>query len=79
MTLDFYGDNIFRVFQDNAGGIIRNPEAEPEAQILVNQPRKEIKHLSVTEKENHFLVATDRVQIDLNKTNSCFTVTDLKT
>ena len=25
MTLDFYGDNIFRVFQDNAGGIIRKP------------------------------------------------------
>lgn len=79
MTLDFYGDNIFRVFQDNAGGIIRNPEAEPEAQILVNQPRKEIKPLSVAEKENHFLVVTDRIQIELNKTNSCFKVTDLKT
>ena len=31
MTLDFYGDNIFRVFQDNNGGILRDPEAKPEA------------------------------------------------
>lgn len=36
MTIDFYGENIFRVFQDNSGGIIRDPEAKPEAQILVD-------------------------------------------
>ena len=38
LTLDFYGDNIFRIFQDNNGGIIRYPEAKPSAQILVNNP-----------------------------------------
>ena len=38
MTIDFYGENIFRIFQDNSGGIIRDPEAKPEAQILVDQP-----------------------------------------
>ena len=31
MTLDFYGDNIFRIFRDDKGGIIRDPKAEPEA------------------------------------------------
>lgn len=31
MTFDFYGDNIFRLFQDNNGGILRDPEAKPEA------------------------------------------------
>ena len=35
MTIDFYGENIFRVFQDNSGGVIRDPEAKPEARILV--------------------------------------------
>ena len=30
MTFDFYGDNIFRMFQDNNGGILRDPEAKPE-------------------------------------------------
>ena len=27
MTLDFYGENIFRLFQDKNGGILRNPQA----------------------------------------------------
>lgn len=40
MTLDFYGENIFRMFQDNQGGIVRDPQASPEAQILVDRPRK---------------------------------------
>lgn len=31
MTLDFYGENIFRMFQDNQGGIVRDPQASPEA------------------------------------------------
>ena len=26
MTLDFYGENIFRVFQDNSGSVIRDPQ-----------------------------------------------------
>ena len=29
MIIDFYGENIFRVFQDNSGGVIRDPEAKP--------------------------------------------------
>ena len=33
MTLDFYGENIFRVFQDNSGSVIRDPQAKPAAQI----------------------------------------------
>ena len=40
MTLDFYGNNIFRLFQDPKGGILRDPVAHPEAQILVDQPRQ---------------------------------------
>ena len=29
LTVDFYGDNIFRLFCDPKGGIVRNPEANP--------------------------------------------------
>ena len=47
-TLDFYGENIFRLFQDPQGGIVRNPEAVPPAQILVDQPRKEVGQLQLT-------------------------------
>ena len=49
MTFDFYGQNIFRVFQDNAGGIIRNPKATPEAQILVDTPRRTTGEVAVKE------------------------------
>lgn len=41
MTLDFYGENIVRLFQDPNGGIIRDPQASPEAQILTDSPRKQ--------------------------------------
>ena len=34
LTIDFYGENIFRVFEDTSGGIIRDPEAMPPAQIF---------------------------------------------
>lgn len=47
MTFDFYGDNIFRMFQDNNGGILRDPEAKPEARILVDTPRRPVSKLDI--------------------------------
>ena len=41
-TIDFYGPNIFRLFQDPKGGIVRDPVAEPPAKILVDNPRRKI-------------------------------------
>ena len=67
MTIDFYGENIFRVFQDNSGGVIRDPEAKPEAQILVDQPRRKVSGLSVDEKEGYITLTTAQVRIELNK------------
>ncbi|MBQ5895316.1 MAG: hypothetical protein IIW75_01960, partial [Bacteroidaceae bacterium] len=43
VTIDFYGDNIFRMFRDINGGIVRDPqpmEGYPDAQILVDNPRR---------------------------------------
>jgi alpha-glucosidase (family GH31 glycosyl hydrolase) len=40
LYVDFYGDNIFRVFRDPAGGMLRDPEAKPEARILDQFPRR---------------------------------------
>ena len=31
LLVDFYGDNIFRLFRDDAGGAVRNPQAQPPA------------------------------------------------
>ena len=43
LYVDFYGPNIFRLFQDPNGGILRDPQARPEAQILVDNPRRDVK------------------------------------
>lgn len=40
MYIDFYSDNIFRLFQDPKGGELRDPSAIPPAQILVSNPRR---------------------------------------
>lgn len=76
MTLDFYGENIFRMFQDNKGGIVRNPEANPEAQILVNNPRQEVGKLSLTDKDGVITVATDRIEVEMDKRTMLFKITD---
>ena len=40
LTLDFYGENIVRLFRDDNGGILRDPKATPQAQILVGTARR---------------------------------------
>ena len=40
LTIDFYGDNIFRLFRDDNGGIVRDPQATPAAKILVSSARR---------------------------------------
>lgn len=76
MTLDFYGENIFRMFQDNQGGIVRDPQASPEAQILVDRPRKEVGELSLTDKDGVITISTGRIQIEMDKRTSLFKITD---
>ena len=79
MTIDFYGENIFRVFQDNSGGVIRDPEAKPEAQILVDQPRRKVSGLTVEEKGGDITLTTARVRIELNKQTGLMKVFNLLT
>lgn len=79
MTLDFYGDNIFRVFQDNAGGIIRNPEAKPEAQILVDNPRMSLSKLDIDDNGSTISITTGHISIQIDKATSLLKITNLKT
>lgn len=80
ILLDFYGDNIFRVFQDNNGGIVRNPEAKPEAQILVNNPRKLLSGLTVgNQADNVITVATPKISVQINRGSGLMKVVNLST
>ena len=76
MTFDFYGDNIFRLFQDNSGGIIRDPEATPEARILVDNPRHEVTGLDVKADGRCVVISTPRIEVSLDKSTRLMTVTD---
>lgn len=76
MTLDFYGDNIFRMFQDNTGGVIRDPEARPEARILVENPRRKVSALDVEDKADAVVVSTPRIEVAVDKATRLMRVTD---
>lgn len=75
-TVDFYGENIFRLFQDNSGGVIRDPEAKPEAKILVENPRKSVSKLTLEETGGFFVISTEKIQILINKETSLMQVID---
>lgn len=79
LTLDFYGQHIVRLFQDNKGGIIRDPKAIPPAQILVDNPRKNPGKLTIIESDTIISVSTSSVKFDVDKSTSLITITNLIT
>ncbi|MCL1822382.1 MAG: DUF5110 domain-containing protein, partial [Prolixibacteraceae bacterium] len=79
MTFDFYGENIFRVFQDNSGGILRDPQANPEAKILVDNPRKPVSRVDVKDDDNHIILATSQIEISIDRKTALMKVANLAT
>ncbi|MFI5450879.1 TIM-barrel domain-containing protein [Pedobacter sp. UC225_61] len=79
LTIDFYGENIFRMFQDNNGGILRNPEAKPAAQILVNNPRKPVSKLTLKDESGQIFISTAKITLLLDKNTNLFKVINLQT
>lgn len=74
MYLDFYGENIFRLFQDPNGGILRAPVSDPHAEILADSPRRNVKRILT----NGSSLTTERLLIQFSK-EGYLTVGDLKT
>ena len=82
VTIDFYGDNIFRLFRDINGGNIRDPRpmpGYPEAQILVDNPRKEVESLTVNENGKLYTISTSKIDVIVNKATGMLKVTDRAT
>jgi hypothetical protein len=79
MLVDFYADNIFRLFQDNAGGTLRDPEAKPEAKILVDNPRRPISTLNLSDEGNQITIKNKRITILLDKQTAQFKVLNTAT
>ncbi len=79
MLVDFYGDNIFRLFSDPDDGIVRPPVADPPAQILVDSPRADMGEVTITSDKDRIYVTTSKVKITLEKKSPLFSVTNLST
>lgn len=67
MSVDFYSSEIFRLFRDDKGGQIRAPKADPPAQILVDQPRAEVKSLELSEADGKVIIFTDMIRLEFDK------------
>ncbi|RYG13144.1 MAG: DUF5110 domain-containing protein, partial [Chitinophagaceae bacterium] len=76
MVLDFYGENIFRLFQDNDGGKMRDPEAKPKAQILVNNPRKPVSALAIKDENGQVFISTATITVLIDKKTSLLKLID---
>lgn len=74
MLLDFYGDNIFRLFYDHTGGSLRDPEAQPPAQILTDNPRKPVATLQVSRDNSRINITTALLMVSLDKTSTRITI-----
>ena len=46
---------------------MRDPEAKPEAKILVSNPRKAVTKLNIAQDNNQLSITTDKVQVVLIK------------
>lgn len=82
ITLDFYGENIFRMFQDVNGGIIRDPKpmtGYPEARILVDNPRKKVAEITVSENNDTYTIATSKIEVNVCKVTGQIKVKNLVT
>lgn len=77
-TLDFYGKNVFRIFQDPQGGIIRDPKSNPPAKILVDSPRQDAGELRLSQDGQSVTVATAEVSVSFDRHTGLMTVTDLR-
>ncbi|MCR5130849.1 MAG: discoidin domain-containing protein [Prevotella sp.] len=78
--LDFYGPKIFRMFRDDQGGILRNPEATPPAEILVRDARQDVK-VSVEEADGRYVVNSqyeddnqEGILVAIDKTTGCISI-----
>jgi len=74
---DFYGDHIFRLFQDNSGAGLRDPEAKPEAKILVENPRRPVTKLELSEAGQIITISTAKIAVQINKNTALMKIIDL--
>lgn len=78
LTVDFYADNIVRLYHDPMGNPLRSPEADPPAQILVEKPRCAVNAISAQRDADAHVISTPRAELRFYD-NGQLTVIDRRT
>ena len=76
LSVDFYGENIFRLFRDDNGGIVREPQATPPAQILVGSARRSPMSVDLNTTADAVSISTPRVIVTFDRSTGLMTVTN---
>ena len=74
LTVDFYGENIFRLFRDDNGGIVRDPQATPAAKILVSSARRSPQGVDLRTEGAAVSISTPKVALTFDKSTGLMTV-----
>lgn len=79
LLFDFYGENIFRVFFDSSNNKIHDPVATPPAQILVNNPRKNVSAVKLSANDNTVAISTNKISVVIDKSTCSIKAINLTT
>lgn len=79
ILVDFYGNNIFRLFEDSSAKGLRPPQAEPQATILTDGARRPVQLIKLSETTDQYLVATSGVQLIFDKNTSLLSIKNRQT
>ncbi|WP_457270859.1 TIM-barrel domain-containing protein [Pedobacter sp. UYEF25] len=74
LLIDFYGENIFRMFEDPKGGEMRAPESKPQADILVKNSRRPVEKLQLTQNDAAINISSVNIEIEIDKKTSLIKV-----
>ncbi len=79
MVLDFYNENIFRIFFDSSNAKPHDPVAKPPAQILVNNPRRNVSAVNVLVNANDVTISTKKISLSIDKKKCTIKAVNLTT
>ena len=79
LTIDFYGENIFRLFRDPQGGIVRDPDAKPHAEILTNTARRATGGMELIQSDTTISIKTPRIAVNIDKRRGLLSVINIET
>ena len=77
--LQFYGPNIFRVYQDKDGStVLRDPKAEPPAEILVSDAKRGAGKVDVKVNGEDVVITTKAIKIVIGGADGCMKVYNMQ-